>query len=235
MTTPCAAPPAASTQIATSAKLLSLTDYLQMEVKPSATDSSITAFDHVHRVLYDPKIQNNNILLFLTGTTEKPGFGPKSFFQTALAQGYRVINLSYISYPAVSQICVGKLLAKDPDCAAHFRQKRIYGDNDFTVIPDQAQDAITHRLTRVLQYLAKNDPNGHWQQYLKDGQPAWHKIAVSGQSQGGGMAQYLGKKNLLHALFLFLVAGTSLLGGILRTGITLLQSHRPSVGMQLIT
>jgi signal transduction histidine kinase len=42
----------------------------------------------------------------------------------------------------------------------------------------------------------------HWQQYLKDGQPAWHKIAVSGQSQGG-MAQYLGKKESLARIISF--------------------------------
>ncbi len=176
---------------------------ITITVKPSMTDPAISAFDYPHHVLYDPAAKNGKLLVFLTGTTETPNAGPQDFFRTALAQGYRVINLTYISYPAVSQICVGQLLRKDPDCAAHFRQKRLYGDTAFTAIPDQPQDSIVHRLTRLLQYLDRTDRSGGWSRYLANGAPAWQRIAVAGQSQGGGMAEYLGKRENLARVLAF--------------------------------
>lgn len=179
--------------------------YRSLKIRPSRTDPGISAFDYEHRVIYDPKARDDKILLFLTGTTDKPGPGPRDFFRTALAQGYRVINLVYISYPAVSEICRvrGAELARDPDCAAHFRQRRIYGDIAFPAIPDKSQDAIVPRLSRLLEYLARTDPDAGWQRYLDRGRPVWDRIAVAGQSQGGGMAEYLGKKETLARVISF--------------------------------
>jgi hypothetical protein len=131
-----------------------------------------------------------------------PDHNPKAFFETALTQGYRIISLSYITEPAVAQICtVGPILRNNPDCANLFRKKRTYGDPNIWLLPDQPQDAIVYRLKMLLQDLAHMDLDGHWEQYLKDDQINWEKIAVSGQSQGGGMAEYLVKyENLARVI-----------------------------------
>lgn len=172
---------------------LDSTIYRVLQVNPSVTNSAITNWDTAHVVYYNPSISNNKVLLWLTGTTGTTNNIPEGYFKTALEQGYRIIALSFISVPAVSRICRGGILNNNSDCAADFRRRRIYGDNDFSMIPDQPQDAIIPRLVKLLQYLITTDPNGSWQQYLDKGmsQPQWIKIAISGQSQGGGMGQFI--------------------------------------------
>lgn len=167
--------------------------YKILKVKPSEADPSVKKWDSVHIVYYDKAIKNNKVLLWLTGTMGSTDHIPLNFLKTALDQGYRVIALSFISNPGVSQVCVGDNLTKNVDCAADFRRKRIYGDNVFLSIPDQYQDAIVPRLEKLLQYLVKNDKEGIWSQYLNEntGKPVWSKIAIAGQSQGGGMAEFI--------------------------------------------
>ena len=175
----------------------------RIEVMPSHTDPRIQAFDVPHHVQYVPDGRAHDLLIFLVGTTEKPGPGPREFLRTALDQGYRVLTLAYISYPAVAQVCAQARLRSERDCAAHFRQRRVYGDGEFDGIPDQPHDAIVPRLVKLLETLSREDPEGDWGQYLRDGRPAWDRIAVSGQSQGGGMAQYLGKREALARVLSF--------------------------------
>lgn len=177
--------------------------FRRIDVLPSEAGPGISAFDHPHRIVYAPGADDDTLLVFLVGTSDKPVAGPQEFFRTALEQGYRLVSLSYISYPAVSQICVEQRAAVDPACAERFRQRRIYGDNAFDAIPDQPGDAIVPRLTRLLAHLADVDPEGRWDRYLVEGRPDWTRIAVSGQSQGGGMAQYLGKKERLARVLSF--------------------------------
>lgn len=169
--------------------------YKTLHVKPSATNAAIHAWDTTHVVYYDAAITSNRILLWMAGTNGTPLAVPADLINTALAQGYRVIALSYMTVPAVSQICIGAQLNADIDCAEHYRRRRVYGDNTFTLIPDEPQDAIIPRLSKLLQWLNKNDAVGKWSTYLAaDGTtPKWSMIAVSGQSQGGGMAEFIGQ------------------------------------------
>lgn len=168
-------------------------NYKTLRIKPSEADPNVRNWDSVHVVYYDRAIKNSKILLWLTGTNGSTNHLPQSFFKTALDQGYRIIALSFISTPGVSQVCVGNKLNEDVNCAAEFRRKRIYGDQVFSSIPDQYQDAIIPRLIKLLQYLSKNDKEGGWSQYLDQNmdKPVWSKIAISGQSQGGGMAEFI--------------------------------------------
>lgn len=167
--------------------------YKVLKVKPSEADPSVKNWDSVHIVIYDKAIKNNKVLLWLTGTGGSTDHFPENFFKTALDQGYRIIALSFMSTPGVSQVCKGDYLNQNVDCAAEFRRKRIYGDQAFLPIPDQYQDAIIPRLTKLLQYLSKNDKEGEWSQYLNQNKdkPVWSKIAIAGQSQGEGMAEFI--------------------------------------------
>lgn len=170
--------------------------YRSLRVKPSETDATIKAWDTTHVVYYDPTIPSNRILLWLAGTNGTPLNVPAELFNTALAQGYRVIALSYLTVPAVSQVCVGNALNSNANCAEEFRRKRIYGDNTFTSIDDQPQDAIISRLSKLLQWLNTHDASGKWSSYLAANgtTPKWSAIAVSGQSQGGGMAEFIAQR-----------------------------------------
>ncbi len=186
-------------------QFLDNTTYKIIEVHPSSTDPAITYWDTAHVAYYDPAISNNKLMLWLTGTNGTTYNIPRDFFVTALEQGYRIIALSFISVPAVARICRGDFLDNNTDCAAEFRRMRIYGDNGFSMIPDQPQDAIIPRFVKLLQYLSKTDPDGNWQQYLDEGtnKPQWSKIAISGQSQGGGMGQFIAQYENIASVISF--------------------------------
>lgn len=192
-------------QINTSITQIDTTLYTYLKVKPSQCNTAITQWDTIHAVIYDNRIDNNKILLWLAGTNGTPNNLPADLLNTALEQGYRIIALSYITVPAVSQICIGSNLQSDVDCAEHFRRKRVYGDNDFGLIGDAQQDAIIPRLVALLIWLDTHDAKANWSQYLNKnkGELVWTKIAVSGQSQGGGMAEYLGQNENLARVISF--------------------------------
>jgi hypothetical protein len=179
--------------------------YKIVRVKPSATNAAIHTWDTAHAVYYDATIKNNKILLWLAGTNGTPLNVPVELFNTALKQGYKIIALSYITIPAVSQLCKQEVLDANAECAADFRRKRIYGDNNFSLIRDEPQDAIIPRFVNLLQWLAKNDSSCNWSQYLneKGVKPIWNKIAIAGQSQGGGMAAFIGQQESLARVISF--------------------------------
>ncbi len=180
-------------------------EYKIVRVKPSATNVTIHTWDTAHAVYYDAKIKNNKILLWLAGTNGTALNVPVEFFNTALNQGYKIIALSYITVPAVSQLCKDEVLDANAECAADFRRKRIYGDNNFSLISDEPQDAIIPRFVNLLQWLAKNDSSCNWSQYLNEEgvRPIWNKVAIAGQSQGGGMAAFIGQQESLARVISF--------------------------------
>jgi hypothetical protein len=173
-----------------------------LTIVPSDTDARITASNLTHVVMYDRAAKPGNILLFLDGTGGRPP-GPLRFLNRAVERGYRVINLSYIDEPAVSEICIGTTLLREPECAREFRQKRIYGDNVTGLIRDAPQDAIMNRFIKLLQHLVAADPSGQWGQYLDNGSPIWNRIAVAGQSQGGGMAEFIAQRQEVGRVIAF--------------------------------
>jgi hypothetical protein len=118
-----------------------------------------------------------------------------------VAQKYRLIALSYIDMPAVAQVCTAA--RGDPLCAEKFRQKRVFGEDTTALISDTSADSIVNRTTKLLHYLAATDASGGWSQYLHNGLPKWERIAVAGQSQGGGMAAFVAKKFRVPRVILF--------------------------------
>jgi hypothetical protein len=176
--------------------------YRSLDIAPSKTDGRIDAADPPHVVMYDPTAKPGNVLLFLTGTGGKPP-GPVLFLRAAIARGYRVISLSYDDTPAVAQICRGAELQQYPECAKGFRQERIYGDASDAPIHTAPQDTILNRFVKLLQYLASTDPQGSWNLYVENGSPVWSRIALSGQSQGGGMAEFIAQRVAVARVIVF--------------------------------
>jgi hypothetical protein len=167
--------------------------YVSLDVPPSKTDPRINDADAPHVVIYDPAARPGNVLLFLPGTGGRPP-GPVTFLRTAVARGYRVISLSYDDTPAVAQVCRGFELRQHPDCAELFRQERIYGDAAGAPIPTAPQDTIVNRFVKLLQYLTATDPQAGWSQYVANGATVWSRVALCGQSQGGGMAEFIAQR-----------------------------------------
>lgn len=174
-----------------------------LKIEPSKTDSRIKNADTPHLIIYNPIIKQGKLLLFLPGTNGIAIKGPKKLFDTAVQQGYAVINLSYINTPAIARLCKDKNLKKNSNCAEEFRNRRVYGDTTFSLINDKPYDAILNRFTKLLIYLSKNDKDRKWDYYLENGKPKWDKIALAGQSQGGGMSAFIAKKHLVSRVIDF--------------------------------
>lgn len=176
---------------------LKLETNVVLNIVPSKTDPRITNANTAHYVTYNPSIKQGKLLVFLPGTGGIASKGPKDFFSVAVNQGYRVLNISYINDVAVAKICSGQTLGENSKCTEEFREKRIFGNSSFSLIEDQNQDAIVNRLVKLLLYLSENDKDGNWGFYLENEAPKWNEIAVSGQSQGGGMAAFIAKRHLV--------------------------------------
>ena len=175
-------------------------DLVIYRIKPSVVDSTNRRFDEPHYVVFDRKVKAGApLLLFLPGTGGRPQ-NTSEFANLAARQGYRVIGLEYVDTPAVQQICPRE---PDPDCSEKVRRKRIYGDDVTPLIDDRANESIEARLTGLLHRLDRDHPGEHWNDYLRDGRPDWSRIAVSGLSQGAGMAAYIAQRTAVARVVLF--------------------------------
>jgi len=169
-------------------------------VRPSQVDPAIREFDEYNVVLTPPGVARDApLVLFLPGTHGRP-MNALRLMNVVAGQGYRVIGLSYNNDPAVAQVC-----PKDPNpqCSARFREMRIFGQGPAPV-SNPPDEAIEARLAALLQFLNREHPEDGWSQYLaQDGQPQWSRIAVSGLSQGAGMAAYIAKFHVVYRVVLF--------------------------------
>ncbi len=169
-------------------------------IRPSTTDPSIKRFDLPNYVVFAASVKPGApLLVFMPGTGGRPA-NTTEFADVAARQGYRVIGLEYTDTPAVGQVCPRN---PDPRCAGAMREKRIFGDDATEVIDDPADESIVNRLTKLLAFLDREHPDGGWAQYVANGQPDWARIAVSGLSQGAGMAAYIAKKTTVARVVLF--------------------------------
>jgi len=175
-------------------------DLVVYRIAPSATDSSIRRFDEPHYIVFDRQVKADApLLVFMPGTGGRPA-NTSDFENLAARQGYRVIGLEYTDTPAVAQVCPRE---PDPNCSEKVRRKRIYGDDVTSLVDDRPEESIVNRLTKLLVVLAHDHPSEGWEQYLANGQPDWSKIAVSGLSQGAGMAAYIAQHTRVARVVLF--------------------------------
>jgi cytidyltransferase-like protein len=170
-------------------------------IKPSKANPLIREFDDRNVVLRPAKMDDAPVLVFLPGTGGKPE-NPALLLRVAAEQGYRVLGLEYNDTPAVIQVC-----PKMPDrsCSENFRELRIWGTGAGAPgVTNSVEGSIVGRLVSLLQFLAKRHPSEKWGEYLtSDNKPVWSRIAITGQSQGAGMAALIAKKESVYRVILF--------------------------------
>jgi hypothetical protein len=180
-----------------------------LPLRPNSTDPQITGINDPHWVYihqgivlgHSPNLSadRHELLLWIPGT-KTPGAKQQSdsgklirgashtFCLAAASLGYHVIALSYPNLLSAS-ICSDDA---DPKAFENFRMAIIQGGNTphITVSP---ANSIQNRLIKTLQTLHQRMPQEGWNEYLNaDGTIRWEKIAVAGQSQGGGHAALIG-------------------------------------------
>ena len=171
-------------------------------ITPSATDPAIHAFNTPHYIYVDRSIliahdasapkDRHELFLYLTGTGGT-GRTAVKFCQVAAKEGYRVVNLMYPDDVAAA-VCRND---EDPKAFQDFRMAIIAGGQSRRITVSRT-DSIENRLIKLLLHLTRIRPREEWNQFLSpSGQLAWERIAVGGQSQGGGHAALLGIKHRL--------------------------------------
>jgi predicted esterase len=170
-------------------------------ISPQATDPAIARHLDDNVVIVDRAMPAPTapLLVFMPGSGGRPA-GVRDFLQAAASAGYRAIGLEYDDTPAVNLVCQRD---SDPKCAQLVREKRIYGKDVTRLIDDLPAESIVNRLTKLLQYLAAAHPHDGWDGYLNGSALNWSRIAVSGHSQGAGMAAFIAKDHRVYRVILF--------------------------------
>jgi hypothetical protein len=177
--------------------------------KPSALNPEADpTFDEPHWVYvqrdivvrHAPRLpaDRHELLLFIPGTLPpglkepEPGkvrvYASHGFCLMAASLGYHVISLSYPN--SISASSCNK--EPDPEAFEKFRLSIIQGGTAPHISVSRT-NSIENRLIELLATLAKRFPQEDWGAYRnEDGSPKWEKIALAGQSQGGGHAALIG-------------------------------------------
>ncbi len=170
-------------------------------VPPVATDAAIARSNAPHRVHFDPAApRRNQLLVFLPGTDGRNDGPPRAFSTTAAELGYHVIDLAYPNYISAT-VCWRD---SDPACFENFRREIIEGRDTSPLIAVGRADSIENRLEKLLQMLDAREPGRGWGQFLDPaGGVAWAKVALAGQSQGGGHAALIAREHKVARVLLF--------------------------------
>lgn len=121
------------------------------------------------------------------------------FLKNAALSGYHAVYLMYPNDVAAAEACRDK---PDRDGFALFRWAIIEGGNNVYINIPRAE-SIENRTIKLMQYLQREHPGQNWGQFVANGQVAWDKVAVAGQSQGGGHAAIIATRYLVARVLCF--------------------------------
>jgi hypothetical protein len=190
------------TAIAQNAQCQSSERFVVYCIRPSEADPRVARFDDPHFVIYSrsTRAADQPLLVFLPGTNGKPPGAP-DFLRTAVENGYRAISLAYNDDVSIAVYCPRN---GGPECSARFRRMRLYGEDSIDPRIDNTRpEAIVNRLNHLLRYLDAQHPDENWSRYFDQNGIVWERIALAGQSQGAGMAAFIGKQKVVNRIILF--------------------------------
>jgi hypothetical protein len=172
----------------------------QYIIDPSVTDSAINATQGNHYAYINTTVApKGKLFVFMPGTGGIP-LVYRMIVQAAANNGFHAIGLAYENDTAVGDLCSG---SNDHDCAGKVREERLSGQDTSPLVSVNPANGVQNRLAKAIHYLSQQHPQDGWGQYLDgNGNVLWEMVRVSGHSQGGGQAGYIGKQRLVdHVCF----------------------------------
>lgn len=169
-------------------------------INPATTDASINPLQGNHYAYINPAVATKGkLFVFMPGTGGVPSLY-KLIVQAAANNGFHAIGLAFENDVSVGDLCSG---SPDHDCAGKVREERFSGQDASTLVSVNPANGIQNRLNKAIAYLAQQHPQDGWGQFLDSGgNVQWNLVRVSGHSQGGGAAGYIGKQRLVdHVCF----------------------------------
>ena len=170
-----------------------------LRVEAGQTDPAIESVHGPHIALHDPQAADcHRLYLFLVGTGGE-ATGSQKMDGIVAGWGYHAISLDYEN-KVISVACAHSL---DPTTFGRYREAIVTGAAVSDKIKVTPANSILNRFEKLLTYLVKHDPEGGWDQFVKDGRPVWSHIIVGGHSQGSGHAAYIGKMFSVDRVLIF--------------------------------
>jgi hypothetical protein len=170
-----------------------------LRVDPQQTDPSIEAVHGPHIALYDPQVTSSHrLFVFLVGTNGKAE-GSLAIDSAFAKWGYHAIGLDYED----NVVAVSCAHSQDNACFDHYRDAIVTGAPVSEKVSVDPANSILNRLRKLLSYLAKQDPDGGWGEFMAGGQPDWSRIVIAGHSQGAGHAAFIGKLFAVDRVLMF--------------------------------
>jgi hypothetical protein len=170
-------------------------------VKARATDAQINFELQNHQVFINPTCpQKNKLLLHLVGTFDNPA-STALFPSLAANNGFKAISLKYPNNISATTVCKN---STDPACFKKYRQEIIFGDDSSSQVNVNKINCIVNRTTKLLIYLNNTFPSEGWDVFLtQTNEIKWQNVTISGHSQGGGHAAYLGQVFKTNRIIMF--------------------------------
>ena len=181
-------------------------------IRADCTDEDITASLDKRHVVMRPSEPTRDVLWVHFGGTGGQPTNTTNIGQAAVSAGYRYISLAYTNDTSLAERCQCPDGPRPPDCGGLVRHEVIYGDDVTDLFDMQADEAIVPRLTALLDSLHASRPGEGWDAYLTgDGGIEWSLLALSGFSQGGGMASILSRNHAVDRVLFFSKAGDTVM------------------------
>jgi trimeric autotransporter adhesin len=182
----------------------------QIKVVSSTVDPAIQFLPNNYQYAFyaAPGVPRRNLLLVDLPGSDETCPGAAALNDTAQKLGFDVICVNYSNLASQQSICLG-----ETDCFGNISQAKLDatgkcsnpGQSRCGIDPKTRQpyflnnpaDAVTQRISMMLQYLNANgyNQNGtNWGDYLAGTMPLWQNIVLAGHSQGGDMSTFAAYK-----------------------------------------
>jgi hypothetical protein len=187
----------------------------QLRVRADCADSAITGhLDKRHVVMVPPTVTQDALWVHLGGSGGQPT-NSTNIGDAAVESGYRFISVAYLNEPSIPDRCACPDGPRPLECEEVVRLEVLYGDEQTEWFEMAPEESISHRLSALLLALHDQQPSGGWDRYLTDGdEPDWSQMALSGFSQGGGMAGLIARDHEVERV-MYLSKGAGSISGAL--------------------
>jgi len=183
-------------------------------VRVDCTDPAITALGSKRHMLIVPDNVTRDVLwLHLGGSGGQPS-NTENIGVAAASQGYRYISLAYPNEPSIGARCTCPDGPRPANCEELVRHEVLTGDDVTPWYEMQSDEAIVPRLVALLKYMHVQQPNAGWDRFVEGDEPRWSRIAVSGFSQGGGMAGLIARDHEVDRVLYFSKGAGAVLGAL---------------------
>lgn len=170
-----------------------------LHVEPGQTDPAIETVHGPNIALYDPQATPcHRLFFFIVGTGGK-ATDSERMDRIFATWGYHAISIDYEN----NVIAVACAHGLDPTTFGRYRDAIVTGAPVSEKVKVDTANSILNRFQKLLVYLVKHDPEGGWDQFVKNGKPVWRRIIVAGHSQGSGHAAYIGQMFRVDRVFMF--------------------------------